>query len=214
MAIYDVSVAIRPGMVVWPGDPAPTIVALSERSKGAAANVSHLTLSTHTGTHVDAPDHFVEGGRTVDQVALERMMGPCHVLRIASELGQPIQADDLARVWPQSGAVRVLLKTANSQHRLIHQPAFRTDFVALSEGAARYLIEQGVMTVGIDYYSIEPFQTPGHPTHGVLLSQDVLVIEGLDLTAVAPGAYRLACLPLRLVASDGAPVRVLLEDGV
>ena len=211
MAIYDVSQPIRETMVVWPGDPNPVVRLLSDRQQGAAANVRHIALSTHTGTHVDAPDHFVDGGASVDQVALERLMGPCMVLDVES--GDVIEAQDLARVWPASDSPqRVLLKTANSRRRLLHDNLFHSDFVALSPEAAQFLVSAGVLTVGIDYYSIEPFGSPGHLTHAALLSHDVLVIEGVDLTAIAPGRYRMACLPLRLVGADGAPARVLLED--
>jgi len=211
VAIYDVSQPIHESMVVWPGDPTPTLQKLTDRTLGAAANVRHLTLSTHTGTHIDAPDHFVEGGKTVEQIALTRLVGPCHVLSITS--GPTIEVEDLKRVWPSSDApVRVLFKTANSQRKLLQDSVFHTDFVALSPLAAEFLVSAGVLTVGIDYYSIEPFENPGYPTHMTLLSRDVLVIEGVDLTEVESGRYRMACLPLRLVGADGSPARVVLED--
>ncbi len=211
MAIYDVSQPIDEAMAVWPGDPQPTLVLLSDRELGAVANVRHLALSTHTGTHVDAPDHFVRGGKTVDQIDLERMIGPCQVMAV--ECGAHIELDDLKRIWPTDHApVRVLFKTANSQRQLLQSPEFHTDFVALSAPAAEFLVSAGVLTVGIDYYSIEPFENPGYPTHMTLLSHDVMVIEGVNLTKVEPGRYRLACLPLRLIGADGSPARVLLED--
>lgn len=211
MAIYDVSQPIHSEMVVWPGDPQPTLNLLSDRTAGAVANVRHVALSTHSGTHVDAPDHFVEGGRTVDAVDLDRLLGPCLVLAV--DASTVIDRDHLAKVWPFADPPsRVLLKTANSRRRLLQDAAFHRDFVALAADAAQFLVDQGVITVGIDYYSIEPFEASGHPTHMILLGHDVLVIEGVNLIDITPGPYRMACLPMNLVGADGAPARVLLED--
>lgn len=212
MAIYDVSVPIMESMVVWPGDPQPVIELISNRDQGAVANVRRISMSTHSGTHVDAPDHFVEGGASVDQIALKRLVGPCQVLAV--EDVNVITAKDLAAVWPKANPRRILLKTKNSQRQLIRDKVFHRDFVALSADGAEFLVAQEVLTVGIDYYSIEPFETPGHPTHMTLLSRDVLVIEGVDLSTVKPGSYRLSCLPLRIVGADGSPARVLLEESV
>lgn len=208
--LYDASVTIRPGMVVWPGDPPVEMTYVSSRAQGKPANVRRLSLSTHAGTHVDAPDHFVEGGKTLEAVELRRLMGETVVLEV---FGRPvIGAADLEAVWPHGDRPeRVLLRTDNSVRRIILDDAFHSDFVALSGDGAQWLAAQGILTVGIDYYSIEPYQTPGHPTHMALLGRDILVIEGLNLTEVPAGRYRMACLPLRLEAADGGPTRVLLE---
>ncbi len=213
MAIHDVSVPIHPQMVVWPGDPEPVVRLLSSRGQNAAATVRQISLSTHAGTHVDAPEHFVTGGRTVDQIQLERMVGECQVVEVRSEEAA-ISPRDLQSAWPgdYSGPSRVLLKTLNSRRRLLEDGMFHRDFQALSGDAARWLVDHGVITVGIDYYSIEPFRTPGHPAHMALLSHDVLVIEGVNLADILPGRYRLLCLPIRIAGSDGAPTRVMLED--
>lgn len=208
--LYDASVMIRPGMVVWPGDPPVEMVPVSSRSTGKVANVRRLSLSTHAGTHVDAPDHFVEGGKTLEAVALSRLFGEAVVLDV---LGCPvIGAADLEAVWPEGNSPeRVLLRTDNSVRRIILDEVFHPDFVALSAEGADWLLRRDIATVGIDYYSIEPYQTPGHPTHMTLLGQDILVIEGLNLVDVPAGRYRMACLPLRLQGADGGPARVVLE---
>ncbi len=213
MAIYDVSVSIDPQMVVWPGDPEPVVRLLRDRGQGSAATVRQISLSTHAGTHVDAPEHFISGGRSVDQIALERMVGECQVLEVSTQ-ESIIGPEDLQSAWPSGagGPSRVLLRTRNSQQRLLEARGFHPDFQALSGPAAAWLVDRGVITVGIDYYSIEPFRTPGHPVHMALLSQDILVIEGVNLADIFPGRYRLLCLPLRIAGSDGAPARVLLED--
>src|SRR5262245_26573216 len=191
-------------MVVYDGDPPVEVTSALSLDRGDPANVSRLTLGSHTGTHVDAPCHFVRGGAGVDRLSPETLLGPARVL--ACPPG-PIAA---ATVVGQTGrGERLVLKTANSA--LWSRARFVADYQALTLDAARALVESGVGLVAIDYLSIEPFGAPGHPVHRCLLEAGVVVLEGLDLSRIEPGRYELCCLPLRIRDGDGAPARALLR---
>jgi arylformamidase len=191
MQIIDVSVPVRPGMITYPGDPEVRLERVSSIADGEAANLSRLDFGVHSGTHVDAPLHFVEGAASVETLPLEVLVGPCVVVEGLEPASVP------------AGAERVLFKTANS--RLWERDEFSEDFVKLDGEAARQLVERGVRLVGIDYLSIGDEEA-----HRVLLGAGVVAVEGLDLREVEPGEYRLVCAPLKLVGAEGAPARVLL----
>jgi len=163
-------------------------------------------MSAHSGTHVDAPRHFFDNGPGVEALALDILMGRVRVIQVTSRTG--ISADDLAKE-DLSEDVRILIKTRNSQ--LWGTTEFRTDYVGVTESGARHLVAHGIKLVGVDYLSVEPFKTPGAPSHHVLLVAGTIVLEGLNLRDVEPGIYDLCCLPLRVVGSDGAPARVVLR---
>jgi arylformamidase len=198
MEIIDVSVPVRPGMVIYPGDPAVRLEGVTSMADGDLANVSRLDLGVHTGTHVDAPVHFVEGGAGAESLPLDALVGACVVHETAAPA---VDAAVVAAVEPR--AERVLFKTRNSE--LWDRDAFIEDNVSLTEDGARALVERGVRLVGIDYLSIG-----GEEAHRVLLGAGVVAIESLDLRGVEPGRYTLVGAPLKLVGSDGAPARVLL----
>jgi|SRR5438105_11422912 len=191
MQIIDVSVPVRPGMVTYPGDPPVRLERVSSIADGAAANLSRLDFGVHSGTHVDAPLHFVDRAAGAEALPLDVLVGPCVVV------------DGLDVTAVPAGVERVLFKTANS--RLWERDEFSADFVKLDGAAARTLVEAGVRLVGIDYLSIGDEEA-----HHALLEAGVVAVEGLDLREVEPGEYRLVCAPLKLVGSDGAPARVLL----
>lgn len=205
----DVSVAIRNGMIHWPGDP-PVKVGLAESiARGDPANVTHLDLGAHTGTHVDAPRHFFEDRAGIDSMPLAAGVGPARVVEIFDPL--KVSAEELGRHRPRRGE-RLILKTRNSERRWADEP-FDERFVHLAPGAARLLADSGVRTVGVDYLSVGGLDD-GEVTHRVLLSAGVWVIEGLDLSAIEPGDYELLCLPIRLAGADGAPARAYMRaDG-
>ena len=165
-----------------------------------------LTLTTHSGTHLDAPRHFIPNGRTIDEFPLERFMGRARVVHVPAR--RLMGASDLN---PEAfkGASRVLFKTRNSD--LWKKEGFDPDFVGLDISAARLLVESGVKLVGIDYLSIEPYHAPGHPVHRFLLSHDMLILEGLNLSRVPEGEYDLICLPLKVVGGEASPVRAVLK---
>jgi arylformamidase len=202
MEIIDVSVPIREDMPVYDGNTGIRLTRVQSIDDGAPANVSELELGTHTGTHVDAPLHFIADGDAVETLPLEVMIGPAQVVD-ATSLDGPIDADSLAGLDLPKGAERVILKTLNSE--LWARNDFTRDFIRLTADGARLLIGRGVQLVAIDYLSIGD-----QDAHRVLLGSGVVALEGLDLRRVEPGPYQLICLPLCLVGADGAPARVVL----
>jgi arylformamidase len=201
--VHDISVPLRPDMHIYPGDPAVRLERHESIADGAEANVSKLELGVHSGTHVDAPLHFIDGAAGTESLALDVLVGPVVVVD-ATSIGGPLDETALASLaLPE--AERLLLKTANSA--LWDRPDFSEEFVCLTGDGARYLIDRDVRLVGIDYLSIGDADA-----HRELLGAGVVAVEGLDLRAVEPGAYELVCLPLMLDGSDGAPARVVLLD--
>jgi len=202
LEVFDVSVVVKPGMPIWDGDPGVRLQRILAMASGGAANVSELCCGVHTGTHVDAPNHFIEGAPGVDSLDTAALVGPARVvdLRTVESL---IDAAALSRV-DLGGATRVLFKTRNS--KLWERTDFEPDHVSIAPDGAQVLVSSGVRLVGIDYLSV------GSPeTHRILLGAGVVCLEGLDLRAVEPGGYELFCGPIKLEGADGAPARVLLR---
>jgi arylformamidase len=196
MEIIDISVPVRTGMVTYPGDPEVRLERVKAIADGESANLSTLDLGVHSGTHVDAPLHFIDGAGGADELPLDVLNGPCEVVEAAA-------LDESAVGAVPEGAERVVFKTPNSE--LWAQDAFPETFERLDGAAARALIERGIRLVGVDYLSVGD-----EDVHRVLLGAGVVPVEGLDLRGVEPGSYELHCLPLRLVGSDGAPARAIL----
>jgi arylformamidase len=207
MAIYDVTVSLKAGMVTWDGEPGPVCRPIKQIGvDGESAQVSLLTVGTHCGTHVDAPSHFFPGAGGVETLPLEALVGPCRVVDVAaSPLIRPCDLEVGA-----VGARRLLLKTRSGA--LWDDPTFRHDFVALAPEAADWLVAHDVLLVGIDYLSVDPYDADSFAAHLILLRAGVVVLEGLDLRQVPPGEYDLAALPLKLDGADGAPARVVLRS--
>jgi arylformamidase len=168
--------------------------------------VSRLVLGTHTGTHLDAPRHFIPRGRTIDQLDLGILVGLCQVIEVVGA-EKHIARADLQRIKLHPGD-RLLLKTCNS--RQPGGPSFSPDFVALAPSGADYVCEQGVRLVGIDGPSIDPWNASDFPSHKRLLGADILIVENLVLRHVVPGVYGLIAVPLNLTGADGCPIRALL----
>lgn len=206
MKLIDVSVSIDSSLATYPGNTPFTLEAIKRRARGDSSNVSTLHMSAHAGTHVDAPRHFFDDGGGVETLPLEMLCGRTRVIELTTR--RSVTAEDLAP-FDLSEDVRLLLKTHNS--RLWGAPEFHTDFIGVSEGGARFLVDRGVKVLGVDYLSVEPYKTPGAPAHHVLLGGGTIVIEGLNLRDVDPGIYEMFCLPLPVVGSDGAPARVVLR---
>ena len=209
MPFYDVTVALSNELPTYPGDPGIKIGEWRSLAKGDSANVSVVNFGAHTGTHVDAPAHFIEGAAKIESLPLDSLIGECVVVQTPDDCLVVDEAFVSANV-PQ-GSARVLFKTRNSAFWKTTE--FHSDFTHLDLGAATWLRDQGAKLVGIDYLSIEKFKSPGHPTHLALLSQGVVILEGLNLSDVPPGKYELICLPLRLRSElgDGAPARAVLR---
>jgi arylformamidase len=204
--IYDISVPIRTGGLVYPGNPEIEIALQQAVAKGAGANVSIIRFGSHTGTHADAARHFFDDGQSVDLIPLERLIGPALLLSFPDDL-RAIGAADL-RKHDLKGQTRILLRTRNSA--LLSQKEFVPDYTYLAPDGAQYLVDNGVELVGIDYLSIEQFHSGHHMTHRTLLARSVVILEGLDLSVPQPGEYQLICLPLRIQGCDGAPARAVL----
>lgn len=204
--LLDISVPLVSGMITFPGNPEFELQPIKRIADGGSSNVSRLVLGTHTGTHVDAPRHFFDEGAAVDAIPLDLLIGRARVLQMSRRGG--ITREDLSGSGLRED-VRVLLKTANSG--FWNGQPFREDYTHLTESGARYLVEQGVKVVGIDYLSIEQYKKPGAPAHRALLGDGVIIIEGLNLADAEPGMYEMYCLPLRVTAGDGAPARVVLR---
>lgn len=207
MELIDISMTIRPGMVVWPGD-RPVVMGRTEGlATGGPYNLSHITMSLHAGTHMDAPIHFIDEGLSIADMPLEATVGPARVIRIFDP--ESVKASELEAHDIKAGE-RILFKTINSQ-RLWPLEDFSEEFVYISAEAARYLGELRVRCVGVDYLSVGGFQQDIEETHLALLNAGVWIIEGLDLSGVEPGDYELFCLPLRVERGDGAPARAILR---
>lgn len=207
MRTYDVTLTISPGMPIWPGDTPPQLVQTDSIAKGGVANTSRLTMSVHTGTHIDAPAHFLENGKTIENLNIEMLVGRAYVLHLPNVDLITASMLDKAEIPPRTR--RLIFKTRNSDYWANGVTTFQENFVALSADAAAWLVDRNVRLVGIDYLSIAPFNA-STPSHRILLEAGVVVVEGLDLSKVSQGRYTLTCLPLKLAGSDGAPARVIL----
>ncbi len=199
--LIDVTLRISEQLPVWPGDPPVHVTRVSDD----LPMLSGLSMSCHAGTHVDAPAHFLPGGAGVDVLPLDVLVGPAWVVRLVGQA--PLTASMLAGAAIPTGTVRLLIRSDNSE-RVVG--AFDPDFVALAPDAAAWLLDHGIRLVGIDGPSIEAYDAPGDPVHRALLAAGVIIVENLALAGVAPGAYDLTCLPLRIAGCDGAPARVVL----
>jgi arylformamidase len=205
--IFDVTVPLSAEVPVYPGDPAFSLEPIHEIGKGAPYNLARLSLGTQTGTHVDAPYHFMADGATVDQLPLEILLGKARVVELAAR--ERVDRPDLEELDLRDD-LRILFKTRMAGQML--RPQFQEEHVYFTEDAATYLVQAGIKLVGIDYLSFEKPGSLEFPAHHALLQAGVVIVEGLDLSEVEPGEYDLVCLPLRVVGADGAPARVLLRS--
>ena len=208
MPIYDVTVPIRSGMPIYEGDPPVKIEAASSLASGDSANVSFLHLGAHTGTHVDAPAHFIEGAAKIDSLPLDILIGPARVIHVPEDRTE-IDSEFLSSCDLEN-VERIIFRTRNSGFWL---SGFRKDFTHLLPEAAEMLVNRSVKLVGTDYLSIEKSHSGHHRTHIALLARGVVIVEGLNLSGVPAGDYELICLPLKIAegAGDGAPARVVLR---
>lgn len=208
MKIFDISLPISPQLPVWPGDRPIVLEQVDSMDKGAHVNVSRLSAGVHTGTHVDAPHHFLNDGRTIEGLPLDVLTGPCYVVQLPDGV-EAITAEALEGTAFPEDVKRILFGTSNSRFWSRNETEFQEDFVAVTEDGAEWLVERGIQLVGVDYLSVAPYGD-SVPTHKTLLQAGVVVVEGLDLSAVPRGFYDLYCLPLKLLGSDGAPARAVL----
>jgi arylformamidase len=203
----DISVTIKPGMAHWPGNPEIRVEKMLAIERGDVCNVSVLSLGSHTGTHMDAPLHFIDGGKSLDKMPLDATLGPARVIEIKDK--ESIKPAEIANCKFKPGE-RILFKTPNSR-RSWKSDHFDEDFVYISKEAAALLAKAKIRTVGVDYLSVGGFRKDGIETHHALLGAGIWIIEGLNLSKITPGRYELCCLPLKVLNSDGAPARALLR---
>jgi len=208
--IYDVTIGISAEVPIYKGDPGVEINSFKATARGDSANVSQISFGVHTGTHVDAPNHFIEGGRRVHELDPAKLIGKVRVFHLPDDVTaiEPIHVGDLDSVE------RVMFKTKNSAFWNTPEDGFRSDFAYLVPETAKKLVDAGVVLVGIDYLSIEKSGSPGHPVHKTLLEKEVVIVEGIDLRDVAAGDYEMICMPIKYIGStgDGAPARTLLME--
>lgn len=209
MKIYDVTVAVSEDVPIYEGDPRVAIESVRRIADGDNANVSKLCLGAHTGTHVDAPNHFIDGTRRVEDLELQKLVGQCRVI----EIDHDVLAIEPSHIGKLKGVERVLFKTRNSTFWPEPETSFRTDFTYITPEAAGVLADAGVKLVGIDYLSVEKFGSSDFATHITLLEKEIVILEGLDLRRVPAGDYEIVCLPLKFVGGtgDGAPARTILR---
>lgn len=207
MRIYDISLTISPDLPVWPGDPAVELKQVTFIAQGDSCNISHLALGVHTGTHVDAPYHFLNDGKTVETLPLEALVGPAYVIQVPDAVDR-LTAEVLAQADVPADAERILFKTRNSAI-WGRARTFQEDFVAITTDGAEWLVKRQLCLIGMDYLSVAPFGN-ATTTHQTLLRRGIVLLEGVNLSEVPPGRYDLYCLPLKLSKSDGAPARVIL----
>ena len=208
--LYDVTLTTRVDTPVWPGGPAFQSTQTSRIENGAVFNSTDITMCVHTGTHVDAPLHFADGGRSIDQVALEQLVGECVVADMRGK--SEITRDDLISLRLPDPTRKLIFKTDSSQFWNDPAHSFREDYCALTLDAAEWIAATNIHLLGIDYLSVSLFKDPPENVHRVLCRADMVLIEGLDLRGVEPGVYRVTCLPFKIGDSDGAPARVILEE--
>ena len=203
--IYDISRNVTQDLVIWPGDVNVSISKSSSFEAGDGVQVSRIEMGLHTGTHIDAPRHYVQGAKELDDVDITRFFGEAKVFEVDVE--GLITAKDIERLGIDEGDI-VLFKTSNSE--ISDTQPFDEDYIALSLDAAQYLVDKKIKSVGIDYLSIEAFISEGNPVHKHLLGNEIGVIEGLCLKGVPEGESFLSCLPLKISGVEASPVRAVL----
>lgn len=206
MKYYDISLNLDHNTARWVTSPPFELIERRRMSRGDPNNSSALNMSVHSGTHMDAPFHFVPDGETVDQLPLDLFLGPARVCEVHAS--RYITAEHIASLGLE-GEQRVLFKTSNS--RLLRQGKYDPDFVAFSVEGAQALVSKGIKLVGLDYLSVAHADEQVE-VHRAFLDHGIVLVEGVELSDIAPGRYELICFPVRLRGADGAPCRAVLRD--
>lgn len=206
--LIDISVPLHNGLPVWPGNPGVSFRWTLRIAGGDAVNASRMGINVHSGTHIDAPLHFIEGGKTTAEIPLEKLCGPCRVVSFEGQ--KTITAAGLEALQLPPDTRRLLFKTDNSKKWSDPGHSFDPDFCALTADAAQWIVDRNIVLVGIDYLSIQLFYDPPD-THLILLGNEVVILETLDLSGATPGYYDLYCLPLSAKGVEGIPARAVLQ---
>ena len=206
--IIDISVPLYPDMPVWPGSAGIQLTQTSRLDKGDGVNNSKLICDVHIGTHIDAPLHYITDGKSIEQLKLEDLIGPAVVAYLPE--AEIITKNVLEDLSLPVGTRRLLLRTRNSSLWETGSHRFQTNYVALTQDAAQWIVDHDISLIGVDYLSVQRYGEDSR-THEILLSAGVIIVEGLNLARVESGMYELICLPLKLVGSEGAPARAVLR---
>lgn len=207
MIYHDITLELSGDIAVYPGDPRCSITKLCEIGKGDAVNMSGISLTSHTGTHMDAPAHFIEGGLTVDRIPASTFIGKAKVFEIVSK--DAIKACDICRLDMQKGDV-ILFKTGNSS--FVRDEMFHREYTYIAPDAAEIIAQKGVKMVGIDYMSVDRYDSTDFEAHKTFLGNGIIIIENIDLNGIKPGEYGILALPLKVKGGDGSPARVILTE--
>ncbi|MCS3783579.1 cyclase family protein [Salinibacter ruber] len=208
--LIDISVSLDENLPTWPGSPGFELEPLQTREEGGQAMVSRLECDVHTGTHIDAPLHFIPDGSTIEQIPIEATVGTAVVVRVPDAV-TTITASTLDELDIPKSTTRLLFHTKNSSFWSDYGSVFQAEYTALSPSAATWIVEHGIRCVGVDYLSVQHYED-GPETHEILLRGGIVIIEGLDLSGVSRGGYELLCLPVKIVGGDGAPARAALRE--
>ena len=203
----DISVPVYDGMVHWPGDPVVSIRHVQDIEEGDSHTLSEITMGSHSGTHIDAPVHFLKGGAGIDEMPLDAVIGRARVIEIKDS--RSIKPEELARHSIRAGE-RILFKTRNSSESWTGN-SFREDFVHITTEAAEYLAEKKISLIGVDYLSVGGYKKDGGGVHRLLLKAGIWIVEGLNLSDISEGDYDLICLPLMIKGGDGSPARAVIK---
>ena len=206
--IIDITVPITEDMPVWPGSRRFQVTPVKQMEKGDSSNDSRVNFNLHTGTHIDAPRHFIQSGRTIEQISMDIFIGPCYVAELKSV--DKVTPENLSAMDIPSDIERLLIKTKNSELWKNQSHEFNKDFVAFTKEGAQWIVDKGIKLIGIDYLSVQRYYD-GPEAHQILLGADIVALEGLNLSNVEVGFYDLICLPMKLVNTEAAPVRVVLK---
>jgi len=215
MKYIDITPPISSSLATWqnsePGASLAWPIKIGEN--GSECSVSILTIGSHLGAHIDAPLHFIENGNSIDKIPLETLIGSCFVADLTAFSGVEVPVELLKSANVPKGTRRLLLKTSSSIGNLLADPKFHSEFAALGIESAKWVAQQGIELIGFDYLSAAPASTEnGGEVHRILLGAGIVIVEGLDLTQVAPGEYRIIALPLRTVGAEASPARIVLES--
>jgi arylformamidase len=213
MIIHDISVVTSPTFVTWDGtEQGYSLKRTAEVGPNSVCTLSVITEGAHTGTHLDAPLHFIVDGKTVDSLDVNVLVGPAQVVEVYDRAA--ITADDLEKAAIGSGTERLIFKTDNTKRKLLDDPQFHPEYVGIAPSAAQWLVDNGIRLVGVDYLSVGPYGEPNVETHRILLGASVVVVETLQLENVEPGHYFLVALPPKFHDVEGSPCRALLLEGL
>jgi arylformamidase len=207
MKLFDISLSLSSRTIVWPDDSPVRIESAADMRKGDECNLSNFSMSAHLGTHIDAPLHFIKNGKSVESIGIDILCGNATVVHIPGK--KIIGSRELEMAGINIGTVRLIIKTDNSSEENIARIDFNADYSALDRSGAEWIVSRGIRLAGIDYLSIARFENPAD-VHKVLLSKEIVILEGLRLAGIEPGEYELYCLPLPIVGIDGAPARTIL----